>query len=177
MALETEMAALTAALKENTAAHMALTKVAAAAAGSKTEAAPKAGAKPPVEKAPAAKTPAAKAPAAKAPASKAPAAKKAKLPEIFGEVDKATLVAASRAYLATDDEDELEARKANMVAAYEHLGVKKISDLADDAERAKLFAYIAYWTVAAEVDFEELDELVGEQVSDEDEEEDDGDDE
>jgi len=156
MSLEEALAANTLALEANTAAHTKLAEVAMAAQGGK------AADKPAADKAPTAAEKAAATKKANA-AKKAAAAKKAETPEVAGAVDEAAIRAVARDYLSGDDEAERDAKKANVSAAFKHLGAKKLTDLADDEDRAKLAAYIAYWKAGHEtIDFEDIDALVAE---------------
>ena len=161
MSLEQQIADLTAAVKENTAAHAKLAEVAAAAASTK----------PVEEKAPAKKTTAAKkteesedAAEEKTTTKKAPAkkttAKKTEKPELAKSVTAAKLKTAAGGYLKGDDEEARDAAKTNFKAALDHLGATSLSGVDNNTDRAKLAGYIAYWQADLEVDFEEIDALI-----------------
>ncbi|AIT13314.1 hypothetical protein DSS3P1_79 [Ruegeria phage DSS3-P1] len=160
MSIEAALAELTAAVKENTAAHAKLAEVAAAAAGGKAAAPAKAPAKdeaPAEEKKPAAK--AAAKPAAKA-AAKKPAAKKVEPPELAGSVTHTEIAKIGAAFLKGDDEEARDAAKSNFIAGLQHIGAAKLGEIDSDEDRARLAGYIAYWTAGLEVDFEAIDEIV-----------------
>lgn len=158
MSIEAAIAELTAAVKENTAAHTKLAEVAAAAAGGKAAAPAKEETK---DEAPAEekKAPAKKAPAKK-PAAKKPATKQAEPPELEGSVSAADLKKAAAAFLDGDDEEARDANKQKFIAALNHLGAAKLGEVDSDEDRARLAGYIAYWNEGLEVDFEAVDEIV-----------------
>lgn len=170
--LEQALAENTAALIENTAAHLQLAKVAGASMKSGTTATASTAVEPTDEKpatgtaAAAAKKAAAEALAAKkaataeaAAAKKAAGSKKPKVPELEAEVSEADLRTACRAYLNTDDEEEREAHKANVTSAFAHLGVKVLTEIEAEG-RAQLAGYVAYWAAGLEVVFEDIDALL-----------------
>jgi len=168
MSLEEELRANTEALKENTAAHLKLAEVAMAAAGQGGgKAAPAEKPVPEKDEDEAPKETAAekkkrlaaeKAAAAKAEAAKKPAAKSA--PELETEVDAADLKKAAAAFLGSDDEKVRNANKKNFMAALDHLGASKLTDVDTDEDRARLAGYIAYWEAGLKVDFEAIDEII-----------------
>lgn len=87
------------------------------------------------------------------------------LPEVQAEATIKELHAAAAAYLDEDAKDYRDENKKNVVAAFAHLGVKKLGELkADDRaeDRAKLLAYITYWKAGQKVDFEAVDARVAE---------------
>jgi hypothetical protein len=181
MSIEAALAELTAAVKENTAAHTKLAEVAQAAqkGGTTAKASPakasttkastaKASedteaeeneAEAPEEKPAPKKAPAKKAPAKKAPAKKAPA--KPKAPTLSAEVDRDEFKNTARAFMSPDDEDTRDANKEKFASALAHLGAKKLTEV-DDEDLAKLAGYIAYWNAGLDVDFEEIDGLIAE---------------
>lgn len=179
MSLETAIAELTAAVRENTAAH---TKLAEVAIATRKGSAPDVAEEPKAEKKAAPKAAPKSAPKAdpeepktekEAPKKAAP--KKAAPPKIAAEVSDDEIKVMARNYMSGDDEDEREAKKANVSAAFNHLGVKKLSEIEEDADRARLAGYIAYWAAGLKVDFEEIDGLV-EAAGDDDAGDGDGDD-
>ena len=149
MSLEEALRENTEALKANTAAHEKLGAIATAAQGGEAE----------TEATEEKKAPAKKAPAKKAPAKK-PAAKKAEPPELKSSVTAAAIKKAAGAYLGVAEGAERDAHKANVVAAFAHLGVEKLGEIDNNEDRAKLAGYIAYWDAGLEVDFEAIDEIV-----------------
>lgn len=164
MSLEDQITELTAAVKENTAAHLKLAEVAQAASGSKT------GVKPAAEKAsdanegggeddekPATK-PAAKKPAAKPRASRA---KKPQPPELSADVTRKDFQASARAYIGSDDAEDREQRQEQLAAALDHLGASKLGEV-EDEDIPRIAAYFAYWSAGLEVIFEEVDARVAE---------------
>lgn len=172
MSIEEALAANTAALIENTAAHAKLAEVAMAAAGGKAAAPAKAAPKeePVEDEEEAPKETAAekkkrlaaeKKKADAAAAAKKKAAAKTEAPELVAEMPAAALHKIAAAFMSDDlDEAERDANKANFVGGLAHLGAKKFSELSDDSERARLAAYIGYWTAGLDVDFEEIDGLI-----------------
>ena len=168
MSLEAAIAELTAAVRENTEVHARFAEIARTAAKS-AQPGKTVGDEAP-EEAKAAKTgPQKKAAPKKAAAKKSGTARKRKPVSISGAVDESAIRQIARAYLDGEDEDEREAKKKNVSAAFEHLGVKKLSDLEDDTERAKLAAYIAHWEAGADLSFDAIDDLVAEAAGDDDE--------
>ena len=172
MSIEEALAANTAALIENTAAHAKLAEVAMAASGGKAAAPSKASEKAEsTEEEEAPKETAAekkkrlaaekkKKDAAAAAEKKAQAAK-AEKPELVAEMPAAALHKIAAAFMSDDLDEELrDANKANFVGGLAHLGAKKFSELADDSERARLAAYIGYWQAGLDVDFNEIDGLI-----------------
>ena len=165
MSLEAQMAELTAALKDNTAAHTALANVAKAATAKVTAAAPAKDAEaekpaPKTAEKPAPKT--AEKPAEKAAPKVAPKAapKKKAEPILVPTMNVDDLRTKARAYLEGDDAAVRDAKKANLSAAFDHLGVAKLGEIESDEDRARLAAYLDYWAADLEVDFEALDEKV-----------------
>jgi hypothetical protein len=171
MSLEDKIDALTAAIKENTAAHEAMTQVAVKAAGSKSTAKAETKAEETDtdtdEDDAAAKKKAAaeKRKAAAAKKKKEEAAKKAaeeSEAEIVTEISKVDLHAKAKEFMSSDDSEERDAAKANFASALEHLGAAKLSEV-DDDDRARLATYINAWSAGSEkIDFEDLDEKIAE---------------
>ncbi len=169
MSIEEALAANTAALIENTAAHSKLAEVAMAAAGGKAASGKPAKEETSSEEEETKETAAEKkkrlaaekaAATKKAAADKKAAATK-EAPELVAEMPAAALHKIAAAFMSDDlDEADRDANKANFVGGLAHLGAKKFSELADDAERARLAAYIGYWQAGLDVDFEEIDALV-----------------
>lgn len=189
MSLEAAIQELTAAIKDNTAAHTNLADVAKAAAGSSKPAETKkaepdttdddgeddAEAK---KKAAAAerRKKAAEKKAAEAKAEEEAAKKKEaeaeeeddllggddELPEVQSEATVAEVKASAGKFLDSDDENFRDDNKSKVIAAFKHLGVSKLGGLTDAEDRAKLVGYIAYWNAGLEVNFEEVDERVAE---------------
>ena len=170
MSLEEAIATNTAALIDNTAAHRLLADVATAAAGK----APANAAKDPQkdetpseeetsaednEAAEKKATAAAKRKAA-ADKKKAAAAKKVEPPELASIVSGTEIRTIAGGFLKGDDEEVRDKNKDNVLAALAHLGAGKLTELADDTERARLAGYIAYWSAGLEVDFEAIDEII-----------------
>ncbi len=172
MALEDEMIGLradlkenTAALKDNSAAHLALAKVATAAAGGKVSVVGATAAatttKAVADKLVAEKPAAAAAKPAAAAAAKPAAKPKAKVePTLAPAVSLDDLRAAAKDYLGSDDPAIRDAGKANISAAFKHLGAGKLTEIESDEDRARLSAYIAFWTAGLEVNFEDIDAKV-----------------
>ena len=183
MSLEAAIAELTAAVRENTAAHNKLAEVAKAATGKTTTEAPKPAPETKAEEPSEDKEAQKKAAAEKKAASeKRKAEKEAKekaeaeaaakadaaadeaddeatdLPEIVASVDSAGALAAASAFLNPKDASKRDENKANMQAAFAHLGVTRLGGLESDEDRARFVAYLAYWTAGLSVDFEEVDE-------------------
>jgi hypothetical protein len=167
MGIEELLAANTAALEANTAAHAKLAEVAMAAAGSatggttsaETPAATK------EKEAPAKETAAAKkkrlAAEKKAEAEAEAKAKAAVKPEISSSVSAADLKKAAAGFLKGDDEEARDLAKQNFIGALEHLGCgKSLSSVEEPADRAKLAGYIAYWQAGLDVDFDEIDAII-----------------
>ncbi len=168
MSLEAAIAELTAAVRENTEVHAKFAEIARTA--SKSAQPKKAVDDEASEEAKAEKSePQKKAASKKAAAKKNGTARKRKPVAVRGAVDESAIRQIARAYLDGEDEDEREAKKKNVSAAFEHLGVKKLSDLEDDTERAKLAAYIAHWEAGANLGFDAIDDLVAEAAGDDDE--------
>ncbi len=178
MSLEAAIAELTAAVKENTEAHAKLAEVAKATQQAKAapkKAAPEAE-KPEAEK-PEAEKPEAEKPEAEKPAPKKAAAKpkaapkkaaaKPKAPTLSATVDRDEFKNAARAFMSAEDEETRDKNKANFAAALNHLGASKLTDV-DDEDLPRLAGYIAYWSAGLEVDFEEIDALLADMSSDED---------
>lgn len=171
MNIEEALAANTAALIENTAAHAKLAEVAMAAAGGKSAAGGKVTEKPKDEEeeeqtetaAEKKKRLAAEKKAAAAAAAAAKEKEQAEPPELVAEMTAAALHKIAAAFMSDDlDEAERDENKANFVGGLNHLGAKKFSELADDSERARLAGYIGYWSAGLDVDFEAIDTLIEE---------------
>jgi len=180
MSLEQAMKDLAEAVRENTAAHAELAKVAVKASGQKAPAEPgkteaeDAGAAEAKKKAAAekaAETRRKKAEQKKAEEKKAEE-KKAEEPdetggtgeisaaEIVTEISAADLHTKARSWMGVDDAGERDTRKANLSGALKHLGVAKLSELTDD-DRAKVASYINAWDAGQEkIDFEAIDAKV-----------------
>jgi len=167
MSIETLLAELTTAIKENTVAHAKLADVAVAASKGKAAApkeepkeAPKEEPEESEDEAPK-ETAAAKKKRLAAEKKKAEAeAKTVEKPELEEAVGHDALHKLAGKFLATDDEAERDTNKGNFVGALAHLGAKKLTDLADDSERARVAGYITYWMAGLEVDFDEIDALI-----------------
>lgn len=175
MSIEEALAANTAALIENTAAHARLADVAVAASGGKPAAdkpADKPKAETPKDDGEKPETAAAKKKrlAAEKKAKEAAAAAEAEAaeeeapgeaPELVAEVTAADLHTQASAFMSKElDAEVLDANKANFVGGLAHLGAKKFSELSDDSERARLSAYIGYWEAGLDVDFTAIDEAI-----------------
>lgn len=188
MSLESAIQELTAAVKENTAAHLQLADVAKAASTGAKPSETKKEAQTPAkdetdeDEAEAQKKAAAaerrkkaaekkKAEAEAAAAAEAEAEAEAEgdddllggdddLPEVQAEASVAEIKKAAGAFLDEDDENFRDDNKAKVISAFKHLGVSKLGGLTDAEDRAKLLAYIAYWNAGLEVNFEDVDERV-----------------
>lgn len=179
MGIEEALAANTAALEANTAAHNRLADVAEAAAGGKPAAdkpadKPKAetpkddGEKPETAAAKKKRLAAEKKAAEAAAAAEAEEAEEVDPPELVAEVTAADLHTQASAFMSKElDAEVLDANKANFVGGLSHLGAKKFSELGSDGDRARLSAYIAYWQAGLDVDFTAIDEAI-EALGDED---------
>lgn len=174
MSIEEALAANTAALVENTAAHLKLAAVAEAARKPVKEAEP-----PKEEEAPkltAAQKAAATKAAAKAKADEEAAAeeeapkkaapkkttKKVETPDPVTDIAEGEVAPLVLGFIKTDDEELRDERKAKVRAALDHIGAAKATEIEDDEGRCKFATYVAYWTAGLEVDFEAVDELVTE---------------
>lgn len=171
MGIEEALAANTAALEANTAAHNRLADVAEAAAGGKPAAdkpadkpkadTPKDDGEKPETAAAKKKRLVAEKKAAEAKAAAEAEEEAGEAPELVAEVTAADLHTQASAFMSKDlDAEVLDANKANFVGGLAHLGAKKFSELADDSERARLSAYIGYWEAGLDVDFTAIDEAI-----------------
>jgi hypothetical protein len=168
MSLEEALAANTAALIANTDAHNNLTAVASAAAGAKAGGKAESKAEDAGEETAAEKKAAAaakkKATAAALAKKKAAAAEKpADAPDLSKLADgvaAAKLKTLAGGFLKGDDEESRDANKEKFLAALEHLGAGKLGEIDSAEDRAKMAAYVVYWSKGAEVDFEAVDEIV-----------------
>lgn len=152
-----QQATATEALKENTAQHAAFAEIARAGvkAGTKstaTKAAPKGE---PEEE-----------PKKPAPTRKA-TTKESDPPELPTSVEAQELRGLARQFMAKDHENRDE-NKANFSAALKHLGAENLSAVSD-ADAPKLYGYITYWNAGLDVSFEEIDALVADSPSEEEE--------
>ena len=177
MSIETLIAELTTAIKDNTAAHAKLAEVATAAARGKATTTAKE--EPKEEPKEEAETPAAKKKrlAAEKKKAEAEAEKKdeaeaekgeAEKPELAESVTHDELHKLAGKFLASDDADVRDNAKSNFVGALAHLGAKKLTELEDDAQRARVAGYITYWMAGLEVDFDEIDALIPDAEGDDD---------
>ncbi len=167
MSLEEALAANTAALIANTEAHAKLAAAATAAAGTKSEsksddadAAAEEKKRLAAEKRKAAAEAKKKAEAEKKAEADEKPAEAPDLSKLVDGVTPAKLKTLAGGFLKGDDEGSRDANKEKILAAFNHLGVAKLGEVTDDEDRAKLAAYIVYWTKGAEVDFEAVDEIV-----------------
>ena len=168
MSLEEALAANTAALIANTEAHANLAAVATAATGGKATTKPtkEESKEEPEEQDEAPKETAAEKKKRLAAEKKAAAAKKAaadkkkEKPELEAEVTGAELHKIASAYLKGDDEETRDTNKENFVGGLAHIGAGKLGEIESDTDRARLAAYIQYWTAGLDVDFDEIDALV-----------------
>lgn len=170
MALEDAIRELTAAVKENTEAHAALSRVASAAAGGKKaeKPEPKEDEKSEDESAEdeAAKKKAAAAEKRRATAAKKKAEeaakKKAAAPEATVSPEEFSKIV--KGFLSGDDveEDQREENKSRIRGAMDHLGLTALKDVNDDVTRAKIAAYIGVWSIGEDADFDEIDAKIDE---------------
>ena len=166
MSIEEALAANTAALIENTAAHAKLAEVATAAASGKP-ATSGAKDKPADDETP--KETAAEKKKRLAAEKKAKEAEtETEAPKLAASVTAAALKKAAGAFLQSDDEEERDANKANFIGALSHLGAKKLGDVDSGEDRARLAGYIAYWNAGLDVDFEAIDGLLAGEEEEED---------
>lgn len=153
MSIEEEIRELTSAVKENTAAHKQLGKIAratSAKAGGDTTA--------PAEKSTSGKSASKKATGTKAAAKKDDVKADA---EVKTEVSDAELRTLARDFMSKDNDGETrDKNKANFAAALKHLGGENLSGVTED-DRPRLFVYITRWNEGEKVDFEEVDALFG----------------
>lgn len=161
MTFEELIAANTAALIDNTAAHKKLAEVAMAAAGGKANTTKTAEKPKPEEKEPEEKeTAIAK---KKRLAAEKKAAAEAEAPELVAEMSGADFHKRATAFLSEDlSQKERDTNKANFVAGLSHVGAAKFSEVKTDEDRARVAAYVAYWTAGLDVDFEAIDEMIAE---------------
>ena len=176
MGIEEKLDALTAAIIANTASHDRLAAVATAAAGGKATPATAKAEEASEEEEEKTETAAAKKKrlAAEKKAKEAAAAAAAEEEEEEPEAPTLKTKVTGKALhtLASDfmsdelDDAERDANKANFISGLGHIGAKKISELETDESRARLAGYIQYWTAGLDVDFDEIDALVGFEAAD-----------
>lgn len=148
--ISAKLEALISAIGDNTEAHTALGKIASKAAD----------AKPASSKAKAADEK--PAPAKEKPKPAPAKAKEEKKPEF--EVVASTSIAEARTAIkdyVSEEGADTDARKAQLKAALDHLGARKLSEISEE-DAPRLATYAAAWSAGAEVNFEEIDEMVAE---------------
>lgn len=165
MSLEEAIAANTAALIENSAAHKMLADVATAAATGKSVSKPepekeKAGSEEETRELTAAEKKAANAAKRRKAAAAKKAAEKAEPPELTLMVTAPELRKLAAAFMDGDDDEARELNKTNFIGGLQHVGAAKLTELEDDAERARVAGYLAYWSAGLEVNFEAIDEIL-----------------
>ncbi len=174
MSIEKALADLTEAVKANTEVQAKIVELAEAAKNRGAETAPKQAAPKKTTRAAAAKKAEPKAeeepkaddsdePEAKPAPTKTTRSKKPKTPEVRVGISVDDLRDLARKHASNDggDKEERERLKGLMAAAFDHLGVSKLSDM-DDEERGKFAHYLDYWIEDNKqtLDFEALDEAV-----------------
>ena len=162
MSLEEALRENTEALKENTAAHAELAKVAAAAAGKSATSKPTEDKETSVKDDPPKETAAQKKKrlAAEKKAKEAEAAKKAEA-EKADEPELATEVSFDDLKKACAELLKDEGKKSDFMGALSHLGAKKLTEV-DEEDFPRLAAYVAYFSAGLDVDFENIDEKLAE---------------